>query len=76
MPRAALLSLHARIEGSTVDVGASRVAQAWGPRYQVYVVAKRDFALFMLGRLPENGRAANAPSRWRSGSTRISATGG
>src|SRR5207249_4485573 len=55
MPRAALLSLHARVEG----VGPSTwehpsFAQLWGPRYQVYVVAKRDFALFSLARLPDN----------------------
>src|SRR5213082_1298443 len=57
MPRAALLSLHARIEG----VGPSTwehpsLAQLWGPRYQVYVVARRDFALFSRGRLPESGK--------------------
>jgi hypothetical protein len=56
MPRAALLSLHARIAG--VDSTAweqPTLTQLWGPRYQVYVVAKRDFALFSLGRLPERG---------------------
>ena len=59
MPRAALLSLHARVEG----VGPSTwedpsLAQLWGPRYSTYVVPKRDFALFSLGRLPdtEQGR--------------------
>ena len=55
MPRAALLSLHARIDG----VGPSTwedpsLAQLWGPRYSTYVVPKRDFALFSLGRLPDN----------------------
>jgi hypothetical protein len=55
MPRAALLSLHARVEG----VGPSTwknpsLAQLWGPRYSTYVVAKRDFGLFSLGRLPED----------------------
>lgn len=54
MPRAALLSLHARID----DVQPSTwedpsLAQLWGPRYSTYVVPKRDFALFSLGRLPE-----------------------
>ena len=55
MPRAALLSLHARVE--SVEPSAwehPSLAQLWGPRYQVYVVAKRDFALFSLARLPEN----------------------
>jgi hypothetical protein len=53
MPRAALLSLHARLEGvepSTWEHPA--LAQLWGPRYSTYVVPKRDFALFSLGRLP------------------------
>ena len=49
------------------------LAQLWGPRYNTYVVAKRDFALFSLGRLPDDaqgpaagrahGRAAARPSR-------------
>src|SRR5919202_5189151 len=54
MPRAALLSLHARVdevEPSTWEDPS--LAQLWGPRYHTYVVAKRDFALFSLGRLPE-----------------------
>jgi hypothetical protein len=57
MPRAALLSLHARVEG--VDSAAwddPSLVQLWGPRYNTYVVAKRDFALFSLGRLPDNER--------------------
>ena len=59
MPRAALLSLHARVDGvepSTWDDPS--LMQLWGPRYNTYVVAKRDFALFSLGRLPdtEKGR--------------------
>jgi hypothetical protein len=57
MPRAALLSLHARVEG----VGPSTwedpsLAQLWGPRFSVYVVARRDFALFSLGRYPDSPR--------------------
>jgi hypothetical protein len=58
MPRAALLSLHARIDGvesSTWEDPA--LAQLWGPRYHTYVVAKRDFALFSLGRLPDNAKS-------------------
>jgi hypothetical protein len=58
MPRAALLSLHARLEG----VGPSALddpslAQLWGPRFNTYVVARCDFAYFSLGRHPENGRS-------------------
>jgi hypothetical protein len=54
MPRAALLSLHARVEGVEPSTWEHpSLVQAWGPRYQVYVVPKRDFALFTLARLPE-----------------------
>lgn len=58
MPRAALLSLHARVDG----VGPSTwedpsLAQLWGPRYSTYVVPKRDFALFSLGRHPDDAKS-------------------
>ena len=57
MPRAALLSLHARVaavEPTTWEHPA--LAQLWGPRFNAYVVAKRDFALFSLGRLPDDAK--------------------
>jgi DNA glycosylase AlkZ-like len=57
MPRAALLSLHARIHcvgPSTWEDPA--LAQLWGPRYSTYVVPSRDFALFSLGRLPDDDK--------------------
>ena len=57
MPRAALLSLHARvqrIEPSTWEDPS--LAQLWGPRYSTYVVPKRDFALFSLGRYPDSAK--------------------
>src|SRR5580765_2618359 len=57
MPRAALLSLHARVEGVDSSTWEHRsLAQLWGPRYSTYVVPKRDFALFSLGRLPDNAK--------------------
>lgn len=57
MPRAALLSLHARVEGVEPSTWEDpSLAQLWGPRYQTYVVARRDFALFSLGRLPDNAK--------------------
>jgi hypothetical protein len=57
MPRAAVLSIHARVEetGPSTWEDASLV-QLWGPRFSVYVVAERDRALFSLARLPENDR--------------------
>jgi hypothetical protein len=58
MPRAALLSLHARIEGVEPSTWEDpSLAQLWGPRYSTYVVAKRDFALFSQGRLLDGARA-------------------
>src|SRR5262252_8878739 len=55
MPRAALLSIHARVEGAHPSSWEdSSLAQLWGLRYQVYVVAKQDFALFSLGRYPDD----------------------
>jgi hypothetical protein len=57
MPRAALLSLHARVDGiEPAGWEDPSLAQLWGPRYSAYVVAKRDFALFSLGRLPEDAK--------------------
>ena len=57
MPRAALLSLHARVEGVESSTWEDRsLAQLWGPRYSTYVVPKRDFALFSLGRYPDNAK--------------------
>ncbi|MGZ4335146.1 MAG: DNA glycosylase AlkZ-like family protein [Gaiellaceae bacterium] len=57
MPRAALLSLHARVEGVEPSTWEdSSLAQLWGPRYSTYVVPKSDFALFSLARLPEDAK--------------------
>ena len=54
MPRAALLSIHARIEGTTPTTWDDpSLVQLWGPRFNSYVVAARDLAVFSLGRLPE-----------------------
>ena len=58
MPRAALLSLHARVERVQPSTWKDRsLAQLWGPRYSTYVVPKRDFALFSLGRHPDNAKS-------------------
>jgi hypothetical protein len=68
MPRAALLSLYARVhsvESSTWEHPS--LAQLWGPRYSTYVVPKRDFALFSLGRLPDNARGRLRAERMAEG---------
>jgi hypothetical protein len=59
MPRAAVLSIHARMAGATPTTWEHpSLVQLWGPRYHVYVVAARDLAVFSLGTLPgdETGR--------------------
>jgi hypothetical protein len=57
VPRAALLSIHARVEGTRPSSWEDRsLVQVWGPRYSVYVVPARDRAIFTLGRLPDAPR--------------------
>jgi Winged helix DNA-binding domain len=57
MPRAALLSIHARVEGAEPAIWEDpSLVQVWGPRHNVYVVAAPDHAVFTLGRLPDGGK--------------------
>lgn len=56
MPRAALLSLHARVEGVGVDDwDHPALVQVWGPRFSAFAVPVGDVAPFTLGRLPIGG---------------------
>jgi len=58
MPRAALLSIHARVERiRPTALEDPSLAQLWGPRYQLYVVAARDLPVFSLGRLPDDEKS-------------------
>jgi hypothetical protein len=68
MPRAALLSLHARVEGAGPSSWEDpALVQLWGPRYSAYVVAAEDVAVFTLGRMPDDEkgrrRAEDAAAR-------------
>jgi hypothetical protein len=55
MPRAALLSIHARVAGTAPDTWEDpALVQVWGPRFSAYVVALRDRAVFTLGRMPDS----------------------
>jgi Winged helix DNA-binding domain len=57
MPRAALLSIHARVEGAEPSSWEdTSLVQLWGPRFQVYVIAARDLAVFSLGRFPDDAK--------------------
>lgn len=68
MPRAALLSIHARVRGTQPSTWEdASLAQLWGPRYHVFVVAARDHAVFSLGTFPDDAkgrrRAENLAAR-------------
>jgi len=53
MPRAALLSIHARVAGAGPSTWEDpSLVQLWGPRFSIFVVAARDLAVFSLGTLP------------------------
>jgi hypothetical protein len=57
MPRAALLSIHARVEGTHPSTWEDpSLVQVWGPRFSVYVVPARDHAFFTVARLPDDDR--------------------
>jgi hypothetical protein len=56
VPRSALHSLHARVEGVAADaLDDPALAQVWGPRFTAYVVPADAHAAFTLGRLPVTG---------------------
>jgi hypothetical protein len=57
MPRAAVLSIHARVEGTRPSTWEDKsLVQVWGPRFSVFVVPARDHAFFTLGRYPDDAR--------------------
>jgi len=57
VPRSALLSIHARVEGTQPTTWEDpSLVHVWGPRYSTYLVPARDRAVFTLGRLPDAPR--------------------
>jgi hypothetical protein len=57
MPRAALLSIHARVEATKPSTGDDdSLVQLWGPRFSAYVISREDLAVFSLGRFPDDGK--------------------
>ena len=79
MPRAALLSIHARVAGTGPAAWEDpSLVQLWGPRFVVFVVPARDLAVFSLGTLPDDAkgrlRAEDLAVRLRDllGDTRMS----
>ncbi len=78
MPRAALLSIHARVAGTQPSTWEDPgLVQVWGPHFSVFVVAAPDVAAFTLGTLPDDverrRQAADLAARVRDvvGSTRM-----
>lgn len=72
MPRAALLSIHARVE----EAGPSSwedpsLVQVWGPRFSVYVIARRDLAPFTLGRWPDDARGRRVAEEMATGMRQV-----
>ena len=60
MPRAAVLSIHARVEGAEPATWRdASLVQIWGPRFSVFVVPAQDLAVFTLGTLPDDARGRN-----------------
>src|SRR5688572_4191563 len=52
-PRDALLGLHARVDGCELsDWEHPSLIQTYSPRWAVYVLPRKDFGVFTLGRLP------------------------
>ncbi|HTG46868.1 MAG TPA: crosslink repair DNA glycosylase YcaQ family protein [Actinomycetota bacterium] len=57
MPRAAVLSIAARVAGVRPDVlDDPSLVQIWGPRYGVFVVPATDLAVFTLGAMPHDAK--------------------
>ena len=55
MPRAALLSIHARVSDTPTDVlDDPTLVQIWGPRYSAYAIAAADLPIFTLSRMPDD----------------------
>src|SRR5579863_10276148 len=49
-PRAALLSIHARVAGAEPSTWEHpSLVQTWGPRHNVYTVPAADLAIFTIG---------------------------
>jgi hypothetical protein len=65
MPRAALLSIHARVEGAQPEIwDDDALVQVWGPRWATYVVPAEDHAIFTVGRHPDSARGRARAESW------------
>lgn len=65
VPRAALLSIHARVEGAHPEIwDDDAFVQVWGPRWAAYVVPAEDHAIFTVGRHPDSVRGRERAESW------------
>jgi len=72
MPRAALLSIHARVEGAHPSSWEDpSLVQLWGPRFSAYVVPAQDHAVFSLGRYPDDARGQKVAEEMAVGLRRV-----
>jgi hypothetical protein len=68
MPRAALLSIHARVEGANPSSWEDpSLVQVWGPRFSAYVIPRPDLAVFTLGRYPDDARGRRVAEEMAAG---------
>jgi hypothetical protein len=68
MPRAALLSIHARVDGAHASSWEDpALVQLWGPRFSAYVVPAQDHAIFSLGRYPDDARGRRVAEEMAEG---------
>ena len=64
-PRAALLSIHARVEGAHPEIwDDDAFVQVWGPRWSTYVVPAEDHAIFTVGRHPDSAAGRLRAESW------------
>ncbi|MEP7158702.1 MAG: hypothetical protein ABI797_04695, partial [Chloroflexota bacterium] len=57
MPRAALLSIHARVTDTRSDSWEDpALVQIWGPRFSAYAVPAKDRHVFTVSRMPDDPR--------------------
>ncbi len=72
MPRAALLSIHARVQGAHWSSWEDpSLVQLWGPRFSAYVVPAEDLAIFSLGRYPDDARGRRVAEEMAEGLRRV-----
>jgi hypothetical protein len=72
MPRAAVLSIHARVAGTQPTTWEDpALVQLWGPRFSTYVIPAQDLAVFSLGRYPDDARGRRVAEEMSAGMRKV-----